>query len=106
VTRTWTPPQVGAATYGQTIAGIPLAEASVTGTGQARALRVSVSQSAGFRANLGLVNVSPNPVTVTVEIFTADGHSCGRQAPPGAVAAEGRQSAAVSAATWSPAAGT
>lgn len=78
VTRTWTPAQEGSGTYGQTIPGIPLANASVTGTGQAGALRMLVNQSAGFRANLGLANVSPNPITVTVQIFTADG-----QAAPG-----------------------
>jgi len=78
VTRTWTSSQDGTGTYGQTIPGVPLAAASVTGTGQAGALRVVVNQSEGFRANLGLVNVSPKPVTATVEVFTADG-----QAAPG-----------------------
>ncbi len=73
VTRTWTRARDGVGSYGQTIPGIPLGNASVTGSGQAGALRVLVNQSAGFRANLGLANVSPNPITVTVEVFTADG---------------------------------
>jgi hypothetical protein len=32
-----------------------------------------VNHKSGFRANVGLVNVSPVPVTVAVEIFNADG---------------------------------
>ncbi len=72
VSRTWTPAP-GGGSYGQTIPGIPLAQASLAGTGQAGALRMLVDQRSGFRANLGLVNVSPVPVTVTVEIFTSDG---------------------------------
>lgn len=73
VSRTWTPSPNGG-TYGQTIPGIPLTQASVAGTGQGGALRMLVNQRSGFRANLGLVNVSPVPVTVAVEVFTSDGN--------------------------------
>ena len=72
VSRTWTSSPDGGS-YGQTIPGQPLGNASVAGTGQGGALRMLVNQRAGFRSNLGLVNVSPLSVTVAVEIFTADG---------------------------------
>ena len=72
VSRTWTPgPQGG--TYGQTIYGIPVSEASTPEAGQAGALRVQLNRSAGFRANFGVVNVSGNPLTVTVDVYTAEG---------------------------------
>jgi hypothetical protein len=75
--RTWTTaPEDGS--YGQTIVGVPVSESSVAGTGQAGALRMTVDQSALFRANLGLVNISGVATTVSVEIFAADG-----QAAPG-----------------------
>lgn len=73
ISRTWTPDPDGGS-YGQTIPGIPIGQASVAGTGQAGTLRMLVNQRAGFRANLGLVNVSPVPITVLVEIFTSDGN--------------------------------
>lgn len=72
VSRTWTSSPEGGS-YGQTIPGQPLKNASLAGTGQGGALRMMVNQRAGFRSNLGLVNVSPLQVTVAVEIFTADG---------------------------------
>ena len=72
VSRTWTPgPQGG--TYGQTIYGIPVPEASTPQAGQAGALRVQLNRSAGFRANFGVVNVSGNALTVQVDVYTADG---------------------------------
>ncbi len=72
VSRTWTPgPQGG--TYGQTIYGVPVTEASTPEAGQAGALRVQLNRSAGFRANFGVVNVSGNPLTVAVDVYTADG---------------------------------
>ena len=70
--RTWTTAQEGGS-YGQTIAGVPMSEASLPGSGQAGALRATVDQAAHFRANLGLVNISGVATTVSVEIFTADG---------------------------------
>jgi hypothetical protein len=72
VSRTWTGSPDGGS-YGQTIPGQPLENASFPGTGQGGALRMLVNQRAGFRANLGLVNVSPVPLTVAVEIFQANG---------------------------------
>jgi len=50
----------------------------VPDTGQAGALRVTVDQAVGFRANLGLVKVAGVPASVAIEIFPADG-----QAAPG-----------------------
>jgi hypothetical protein len=72
VSRTWTAAPDGGG-YGQTIPGIPLASGSFAGSGQGGALRLLVNQRSGFRANLGLVNVSPVALTVAVEIFTLDG---------------------------------
>ncbi|MCK5439467.1 MAG: hypothetical protein KAI97_05965 [Gemmatimonadetes bacterium] len=72
VSRTWTSSPEGGS-YGQTIPGQPLGNASFAGTGQGGALRMLVNQQPGFRPNLGLVNVSPLSITVAVEIFTADG---------------------------------
>jgi hypothetical protein len=70
--RTWTPGEEGGS-YGLTLPGEPVGAASFAGSGQAGTLRVVVNQRQGFRANFGVVNVSPVPVTVLVEIFTADG---------------------------------
>jgi hypothetical protein len=70
--RTWTPGEEGGS-YGLTLPGEPIAAASFAGGGQAGTLRVVVNQRSGFRANFGVVNVSPVPITVLVEIFTADG---------------------------------
>lgn len=75
--RTWTAAP-GGGSYGQTIAGVAVSQAAVPDTGQAGALRVTVDQAVGFRANLGLVNVAGVPASVAMEIFTADG-----QAAPG-----------------------
>ena len=72
--RTWTTAP-GGGSYGQTIVGVPVSQSSVAGTGQAGALRMTVDQAAQFRANLGLVNISALATTVSVEIFTADGHA-------------------------------
>ncbi len=72
VSRTWTPGPEGGG-YGQTIPGIPVADASFAGSGQGGALRMLIDQKPDARANLGVVNVSPVEVTVAVEIFTADG---------------------------------
>ncbi|HSO21876.1 MAG TPA: hypothetical protein VLT81_03155 [Chondromyces sp.] len=70
--RTWTPGSEGGS-YGLTLPGEPVGAASFAGSGQAGTLRVLVNQRPGSRANFGVVNVSPVPVTVVVEIFTADG---------------------------------
>ena len=70
--RTWTPGEEGGS-YGLTLPGEPVGAASFAGSGQAGTLRVVVNQRSGFRSNFGVVNVSPVPVTVLVEIFTADG---------------------------------
>lgn len=72
VSRTWTPGQNGG-TYGQVIDGMPVAMASGPGAGPSGSLRMVVNQADGFRANLGLANVTSSPVTVTVQIFAADG---------------------------------
>lgn len=72
VSRTWTP-AADSGTYGQTIPGVPITEASVAGSGQAGALRMLVDATPGTRANLGVVNVSPAAVTATIEVFAADG---------------------------------
>ena len=73
LTRNSTPAE-GGGTFGQTIPGLPLESASIAGSGQAGTLRMLVNQQNGFRANLGLINVSPVVVSVLVEIFTADGN--------------------------------
>ena len=70
--RTWTPGEAGGS-YGLTVPGRPVGSASFAGSGQAGTSRVVVNQRSGFRANFGVVNVSPVPVEVLVEIFTADG---------------------------------
>jgi hypothetical protein len=70
--RTWTPGEEGGS-YGLTLPGEPVGAASFAGSGQAGTLRVVVNQRSGFRANFGVVNVSPVAVTVLVEIFTAVG---------------------------------
>jgi hypothetical protein len=75
--RTWTA-AAGGGGFGQTIPGIPITSASFAGSGQAGALRMTVDQGPSFRSNLGLVNVTPETVTASVEVFTADG-----QAAPG-----------------------
>ena len=72
VSRTWTTGEDGGS-FGQTVPGVPLGASSLAGSGQGGALRMLVNQMSGFRSNLGIVNVSPVPVTVAVEIFTADG---------------------------------
>lgn len=72
--RTWTQAPDGEGTYGQTIPGIPIGRASVAGTGQAGTLRMIVDQGPNVRVNVGVVNVSPIPVTARVEIFTSDGN--------------------------------
>jgi len=74
VSRTWTPGKAGG-TYGQVAAGIPVAMASPASAGPGGSLRMLANQNPGFRANLGLINVSPLPVTVTTEVFTADGQA-------------------------------
>jgi len=78
--RTWTTGE-GGGSFGQTIAGLPISAASYAGGGQAGALRMVVDQSPVTRSNLGLVNVTPETVTASVEVFTADG-----QAAPGSSA--------------------
>jgi len=72
VSRTWTTGEDGGS-FGQTVPGVPIGASSPAGSGQGGALRMLVDQKNGFRANLGIANVSPVPVTVAVEIFTADG---------------------------------
>jgi len=80
VSKTWTPAPNGG-TYGQIIQGIPVADASTPDTGQAGALRVVVAKADGFRSNLGLVNVSGNTVTVTVDAFDEDGTALAGSVP-------------------------
>lgn len=70
--RTWTPGEEGGS-YGLTLPGEPVAAASFADGGQAGTLRVVVNQRSGFRANFGVVNVSPVAITVMVEVFTAEG---------------------------------
>ncbi len=72
VSKTWTPGPTGG-TYGQVADGIPAAMASTPGAGPSGSLRALVNQTDGFRVNLGLLNVTGAPATVTVDIFTADG---------------------------------
>ncbi len=70
--RTWSPGAEGGS-YGLSIPGMPVSSASIPGAGQAGSQRVVVNKDVDFRANYGLVNVSTVPVSVLVEIFTADG---------------------------------
>jgi len=70
--RTWTPGEAGGS-YGLSLPGEPVGDASFAGSGQAGTQRVMVNQRSDFRANFGVVNVSPVAATVLVEIFTADG---------------------------------
>jgi len=72
--RTWTPGEEGGS-YGLSLPGEPIGGASFAGSGQAGTLRVTANQRSGFRANFGVVNVSPVAVAVLVEIFTADGEA-------------------------------
>ncbi len=71
--RTWTPGEEGGS-YGLSLPGEPVGDASFAGSGQAGTQRVVVNQRSGSRANFGVVNVSPVAATVLVEIFTADGN--------------------------------
>lgn len=77
VSRTWTPGKDGGS-YGQVIYGMPVSMAAMPGAGPSGSLRMLVNETDGFRVNLGLANVTSSPVTVTVDVFTADG-----QAAPG-----------------------
>ena len=70
--RTWTPRDEGGS-YGLSLPGEPVGDASFAGSGQVGTQRVVVNQRSGFRANFGVVNVSPVAATVLVEIFAADG---------------------------------
>ncbi|MDX2437194.1 MAG: hypothetical protein QNL88_09115 [Acidobacteriota bacterium] len=70
--RTWTSGAEGGS-YGLSLPGEPVGSASFAGSGQAGTVRVVVNQRSAFRANFGIVNVSPVAATVLVEIFTADG---------------------------------
>lgn len=72
VSKTWTPGPAGG-TYGVVADGVPVAMASTPGAGPDGSLRMLANQTPGFRLNLGLMNVTGNPATVTVEIFTSDG---------------------------------
>ena len=72
VSKTWTPGPAGG-TYGVVADGVPVAMASTPGAGPDGSLRMLANQTPGFRVNLGLMNVTSSPATVTVEIFTADG---------------------------------
>jgi hypothetical protein len=72
VSRTWTPGKDGGS-YGQVIYGIPVSMAGIPGSGPSGSLRMLVNEADGFRVNLGLANVTSSPVTVTVQVFTADG---------------------------------
>ena len=67
-----------AGTYGQTVPGVP--EEATTATG-ARATLIQLSRSpdpsAGFRTNVGFVNVTDGTISVDVELFAADGSSLG-----------------------------
>ncbi len=74
LSRTWTAAPDGDGTYGQTIPGVPIGRASVAGTGQAGALRMIVDKTPDVRVNAGVVNVSPVPVTVQIDIFTSEGN--------------------------------
>jgi hypothetical protein len=72
LSKTWTPATQGG-TYGQMAYGVPLADASAAGSGQVGSLRMLVNLTQGFRVNVGLVNVTGVPVTVSLEAFLADG---------------------------------
>ncbi len=72
VAKTWTPGPTGG-TFGQVAEGMPVALASTPGAGPDGSLRMLVNQTPSSRVNLGLVNVTGSPVTVSVEIDTADG---------------------------------
>lgn len=72
LSRTWTP-AAGGGTYGQIAPGIPVDEAGLASAGSAGVLRMLVNKSAGFRTNLGLVNVSGSAVTVSVAILDQGG---------------------------------
>lgn len=72
ISRTWTAAPDGGS-YGQTIPGISVTNASFPGSSQGGALRMLVNQRSSARANLGVVNVSAEPVTVAVDLFTSDG---------------------------------
>ncbi|HSN53272.1 MAG TPA: hypothetical protein VLT32_01315 [Candidatus Sulfomarinibacteraceae bacterium] len=67
-----------AGTYGQTVPAIDADRATPSG---ARATLIQLSRSpdpsAGFRTNVGFVNVTDDTITVDVELFAADGSPLG-----------------------------
>lgn len=71
VSRTWTPTSNGGS-CGETALGIP-ATAVTRATCSRPRLLMLVDQRTGARANLALLNASPAPARVAVEILTSDG---------------------------------
>jgi PKD repeat protein len=57
-------------TYGQQISGLPLT--SAIGPGQEVAL-IQLTSNDDFRTNLGIANLSSEPIEVTAELFQSDG---------------------------------
>ncbi len=72
VSRTSTEAE-GGGTYAQVIPGVSASDAAAPIIGNDGTVKVLVSQREGFRANLGLVNTTADPVTVQVDILTGDG---------------------------------
>lgn len=73
MSRTWTMDENGG-TFGLTVPGIPITKASFWGYGQEGSLRMIADKKEGFRANVGIINVTSIPVEVSLEVFTADGN--------------------------------
>jgi hypothetical protein len=64
--------QATAGTFGQSIPGVPSASLIPAGT---RVRVLFLSENAGFRSNLGILNGVGSPITVQWELFDADGNS-------------------------------
>ncbi|HVT01805.1 MAG TPA: PKD domain-containing protein [Thermoanaerobaculia bacterium] len=65
--RTYTVSQTGVGTFGQQIPAVPITSSQPSGSQPTRYIIAGVENSTRFRTNLGLVNPSASPLTVTVK---------------------------------------
>lgn len=72
--------QLPSGTFGQFVPAIPRAQAISFGqTGRLIGLAHDPSLAAGFRTNLGFVNLSPAPIQVEADFYLGDGTNLGRK---------------------------
>jgi len=69
--RTYTVSQTGVGTFGQQIPAVPIDGSQVLGTQPVSYVIAGVENSSRFRTNLGLVNPSASPLTVTISATDA-----------------------------------